>query len=205
MRTQFSVVVERTVNELNGIACLTWSDVIKSKVEIFSTRSFGERVTNYHSLKAALSTHGSIVCRKARLQGSLIKKLRVFVASSPHDENYYQNSFLCEVPIATDNTLTIIALISNALDQIFVAGIRYYRCGVGAVEMTSDEFSQQDLFMTNNNNPELMRCYDHINKRWGNDSLKVAVEGASDKWQMKREFLSPSYTSKWRDIPKIEC
>jgi DNA polymerase V len=133
MRAQFSVMVERTVNELNGMPCLTWSDVRKSKQEIFSTRSFGERITNYHALKAALSTHGAIVCRKVRLQGSLIKKFRIFVASSLHDENYYKNSFLCEVPIATENTLAITRLISNALDQSFAEGVRYYRCGVGAL------------------------------------------------------------------------
>ncbi len=40
MRRQFSVVVECTVNELNGIHCLNWDEVRESKREIFSTRSF---------------------------------------------------------------------------------------------------------------------------------------------------------------------
>ena len=55
MRKQFSVVVERTVNELNGITCLNWDDIRQPKKEIFSTRSFGQRVTDYNALKAALS------------------------------------------------------------------------------------------------------------------------------------------------------
>jgi len=50
----------------------------------------------------------------------------------------------------------------------------------------------------------LMHCYDGVNNRYGNDALKVAAEGMNEKWHMRREFLSPSYTSKWRDIPKIE-
>jgi hypothetical protein len=50
-----------------------------------------------------------------------------------------------------------------------------------------------------------MYCYDGINKRYGNDTLQLAAQGRVEKWQMRREFLSPSFTSKWRDIPKISC
>ena len=73
MRKQFSVVVERTINELNGITCLNWDDIRQPKKEIFSTRSFGQRVTDHNALKAALTSHASIVGRKVRHQQSLIK------------------------------------------------------------------------------------------------------------------------------------
>lgn len=62
MRSQFGVVVvERTVNELNGMPCLNWDEIGQDKQEIFSTRSFGQRVTDEHALKAALASHASIV------------------------------------------------------------------------------------------------------------------------------------------------
>jgi DNA polymerase V len=70
MRKQFTVVVERTINELNGIPCLSWDEVKTPKQEIFSTRSFGQRITDYESLMFALVTHGVIVGKKLRLQGS---------------------------------------------------------------------------------------------------------------------------------------
>jgi DNA polymerase V len=205
MRTQFSVVVERTVNELNGIACLSWDDVRQPKKEIFSTRSFGQRVNDRYSLSTALVSHAAIVGRKIRQQQSLIKRLVIFAASSPHDDNYYNKSIIHEFSVATDNTLTIATAISAVISDIYLSGVNYYRCGVGAIELVNSQFMQHDMFSANDDNPELMDCYDGVNNRYGNDALKVAAEGINDKWHMRRAFLSPSYTSKWRDIPKIVC
>jgi DNA polymerase V len=205
MRKQFSVVVERTINELNGVACLNWEDVKQPKKEIFSTRSFGQRVTNYHALKAALTTHGSTVARKVRNQQSLIKRLLIFAASSPHDNNYFNKSVIYEFPIATDNTLKIANAISTVMTDFFINGVNYYRCGVGAIELQDSKFQQHDLFTVNTDDPELMNCYDVINNRYGNATVEVASAGQVNKWNIRREFLSPSYTSKWHDIPKIVC
>ncbi|ASP49501.1 Y-family DNA polymerase [Cognaticolwellia beringensis] len=205
MRSQFSVVVERTVNELNGIVCLNWDEVKQPKKEIFSTRSFGQRVNESHHLKTALVSHGVIVARKLRQQHSRVKKLAIFAASSPHDENYYNKSIMCEFPVATDNTLYIANAISTAFKSIYANGVNFYRCGVGAIELENSEFQQHDLFSLNEDDPKLMLCYDGINHRYGNDTLQLAAQGRIEKWHMRREFLSPSFTSKWRDIPKISC
>ncbi|MFD2821990.1 DUF4113 domain-containing protein [Paraglaciecola chathamensis] len=33
----------------------------------------------------------------------------------------------------------------------------------------------------------------------------MAAKGFEQKFAMRREFLSPQYTTKWSDIPKIKC
>jgi len=205
MRSQFSVAVERTVNELNGMPCLQWDEIGQDKQEIFSTRSFGQRVTDEHVLKAALASHASIVATKVRRQGSLIKRLVIFASSSPHDDNYYKKSFVYEFPVATDNTLKVVGAISFVFDNIYTQGVAFYRCGVGGIALENSQFQQQDLFTLGINNPPLMKCYDQVNHRYGRGTVEVAVAEKNDKWAMKRNFLSPSYTSKWSDIPKILC
>ena len=50
-----------------------------------------------------------------------------------------------------------------------------------------------------------MKCFDAINNRYGQGTLKLGVEGQTDTWQMKRDFLSPQFTTNWKDIPKISC
>lgn len=205
IRQQFGVTVDRTVKELNGIACLNWDDVKQNKKEIFSTRSFGQRITEIEELSKALSTHADIVARKVRKQQSLVKRLMIFASSSPHDDRYYKQSYLYEFPVATDNTQQLSAAISSVINELYVPGVLFYRCGVGAIELESAIFQQPDLFAPNLNNPELMSCYDKINQRYGAGMVKLASQGTSEKWQMNRNFLSPSYTTKWRDIPKIKC
>lgn len=205
IRKQFSVVTERTVNELNGISCLSWDEVKEPKQEIFSTRSFGQRIADIHSLQAALATHSVIVAKKVRQQSSLIQKLLIFASSSPHDDNYYKQAIVYKFPVPTDNSCEIAKAVSYAISAIFVEGVRFYRCGVGAIELTSRAFQQPDLFLPDTSNPVLMKCLDNINHRYGQGALKLGAQGQSETWQMKRHFLSPQYTTNWRDIPKIRC
>lgn len=205
IRSQFGVVVERTVNELNGISALSWDDVKQPKKEIYSTRSFGERVHSSESLRAALVTHSSRVARKLRKQNSLVKKLIIFAASSPHDDNYFKRSFIYTFPLATDNSLVMASAVSSMIKHLYQPGIAYYRCGVGAIELNNQAFTQYDLFLTQQESPELMTTLDAVNDRYGSDTLKIAAEGNAQKWNMRRSFLSPSYTSKWKDIPKVIC
>lgn len=205
IRKQFSVVTERTVNELNGISCLSWDDVKEIKKEIFSTRSFGQRIDNINTLKVALANHTEIVARKLRKQSSLVKKLIVFASNSPHDEYYYKQAMVYSFPVPTDNTSQIAEAVSLLLPQIYVKNVLFYRCGVGAIELASHKFKQRDLFLPDNNNPELMTCFDKINNRYGQGSITIGSAGQSEKWNMKRNFLSPQYTSNWKHIPKIRC
>ena len=205
IREQFSVVTQRTVNELNGISCLSWDQVKSPKKEIFSTRSFGQRITTKNELRGALVTHASIVARKVRRQNSLIKKLMIFASSSPHDQYYYKQSIVYPFIMATDNSCEIANAINRVIDSIYSTGVGFYRCGVGAIELSSKAFIQPDLFIPDHTNSHLMQCLDNVNHRYGNSTLRLAAEGHHERWQMRREFLSPQYTSQWRDIPKIQC
>ena len=205
IRKQFSVVTERTVSELNGISCLSWDEVKSPKKEIFSTRSFGQRITTKNELRAALVTHAAIVGRKVRKQNSLIKKLMVFASSSPHDDFYYKQAIVYPFVMATDNTCEMAHAVNRAIDSIYSAGVSFYRCGVGAIELNSKAFMQPDLFMSDHTNSNLMECLDNVNHKYGDNTLKLAAEGHDEKWKMRRNFLSPQYTSQWRDIPKIQC
>lgn len=205
IRKQFSVVAERTVNELNGISCLSWDDVKAPKKEIFSTRSFGQRITDVHILHAALSTHASIVAKKLRHQSSQTKKLMVFASNSPHDDFYYKKSFIYPFPIPTNNTSELAQAVSTVLPYIYKLGINFYRCGIGAIDLASDQFKQGDLFDVDRSHPALMTCFDSINHKYGAGIIHVASANKAAQWHMKRNFLSPQYTTNWRHIPKIRC
>ena len=50
---------------------------------------------------------------------------------------------------------------------------------------------------------ELMNVIDNINQS-KHGKLFIASQGIRIKWKMNRKFLSPSYTNKWNDIPKVK-
>jgi len=48
---------------------------------------------------------------------------------------------------------------------------------------------------------ELMKALDGINHS-GLGRIWFAGRGIAPEWQMKREMLSPAYTTRWSDIPR---
>ena len=46
-----------------------------------------------------------------------------------------------------------------------------------------------------------MATLDVINQRSGRGTLRSAAEGMEKSWQMKRQRLSPSYTTDWDGLP----
>ena len=205
MRKQFSVVVERTIEELNGKVCLSWDEVKQNKQEIFSTRSFGNRVTDVHSLKSSLITHCAIVGKKLRQQASLTHQIMIFAHSSPHEGNYYKRSYLYTFPVPTSDSRILANAVSEVMPHLFADNVRFYKAGIGAIDLVSEQFMQRDLFTPNPDNKKLMASMDGINRLFGKGTITLASEQQTTRWAMRREFLSPRYTTRWGDIPVISC
>ncbi|MDF4421769.1 Y-family DNA polymerase [Vibrio parahaemolyticus] len=204
-RRMFNIELERTVRELQGEPAKEWDAVRADKQQIFSTRSNGERITDQDSLHQALAMHASTVASKARKQGSLACHLIAFAASSPFDENPVSFRYSHQLVVPTNDTRLIVAAATQGLPKLFRPGVRYYRVGVGLVELAPAKHAQYSLFDTDKSNPDLMKCIDMINARYGSGTLSIAAQGHNQKWAMRREFLSKQFTTKWSDIPKIHC
>jgi DNA polymerase V len=64
---------------------------------------------------------------------------------------------------------------------------------------------QQDLFRADNtkiNSKALMNVVDKINHT-GLGNVFFASQGVSPQWSMKRDHLSPAYTTRWDELPKV--
>ena len=44
---------------------------------------------------------------------------------------------------------------------------------------------------------------DHLNKRFGRDTVKISTSGVHKAWNMKQESKSPNYTTDWNSIPRV--
>lgn len=204
-RKQFSIEIERTVRELNGQVCKVWDEVKADKKQIFSTRSVGERITDYQSLLQALSKHVGIAAAKARKQGSLCSVMLLFANNSPYDNHPASFKAIAKFPCPTNCTAELNRAVTEQAPKLFRQGIRYYKIGVGLIDLVSEQFQQTDMFNVPKVNPLLMKALDGINSRYGSDTLFMAAQGTEQKWAMRRELLTPQYTTNWASIPKIKC
>ena len=204
-RKLFSIEIERTVRELNGQACKAWDEARADKKQIFSTRSVGERITDYESLLQALSKHVGIAAAKARKQGSTCKTMMIFASSSPHDEHPVSYKAIVHFPCSTNCSVELTQGMSGAASQLFREGTRYYKIGIGLIQLVSETYNQLDLFNPQRANPALMNTLDSINHRYGSDTVFLAAQGIEHKWAMRRDLLTPQYTTNWACVPHIKC
>lgn len=70
-------------------------------------------------------------------------------------------------------------------------------------DFTPTGVSQLNLFdevQPRERSEQLMQVLDGINHS-GKGKIWFAGRGITPEWQMKRELLSPAYTTRWADIP----
>ena len=205
IRKNFNVVLERTVRELNGESCISLEEAPPPKQQIVCSRSFGERVTTYDAMRQAVCQHAERAAEKLRGERQFCRHIAVFVKTSPFavNEPYYGNVASEKLMTPTQDTRDIIAAAVKALDRIWVNGHRYAKAGCMLNDFTPTGGSQLNLFddtQPRSNSNQLMKVVDGINHS-GLGKVWFAGRGIAPEWQMKREMLSPAYTTRWNDLP----
>ncbi|WP_210501679.1 translesion error-prone DNA polymerase V subunit UmuC [Pantoea ananatis] len=205
IRKHFNVVLERTVRELRGEPCLELEEFAPTKQQIVCSRSFGSRITEYMDMRQAVCAFAERAAEKLRKERQYCKQIAVFVRTSPHAEGevFYGNQANGKLLTPSNDTRDIIRVAMDALDQIWLDGHRYMKAGVMLGDFFSQGVSQLNLFdeyRPQPNSEALMRVVDGLNQS-GKANLFFAGQGIEKSWAMKREMLSPAYTTRISDLP----
>lgn len=208
IRKHFNVVLERTVRELRGEPCLELEEFAPAKQEIVCSRSFGERVTDYEQMRQAICSYASRGAEKLRGEHQYCRYISAFVKTSPFalNEPYYGNTASLKLLTPTQDTRDIINAAVKCLDAIWKDGHRYQKAGIMLGDFFSQGVAQLNLFDENaprSNSAQLMEILDHLNTQNGKGTLYFAGQGIQQHWQMKREMLSPRYTTRFSDLLRV--
>ena len=204
LRREFSVVLERTMAELNGISCIAMEEAAPNKQQIMSSRSFGHYVHELEPLGEAVASYIAIAAGKLRSQGSLAGMVQVYIRTNPHKANapQYQRGLSIPLPEPTDDTLRLTTIAKWGLKKIYRPGFAYQKAGVALMNLRDSGTVQPDLFSKARDSTRLMQVMDHINAVWGRGTLHSGAEGIQKEWKMKREQKSPGYTTRWDQLPE---
>lgn len=209
IRKHFNVVLERTVRELRGEPCLELEEFAPVKQEIVCSRSFGERITDYDAMRQAICSYASRAAEKLRGEHQYCRFISTFVKTSPFalNEPYYGNSASVKLLTPTQDSRDIIAAATRSLDAIWKDGHRYQKAGVMLGDFFSQGIAQLNLFDDNaprRGSEKLMEVLDHLNAKEGKGVLYFAGQGIQQQWAMKREMLSPRYTTRYEDLLQVK-
>ncbi len=50
-----------------------------------------------------------------------------------------------------------------------------------------------------------MNTIDKINTQMGRNTVASGAAGRKQAWRMRRQWLSPAYTTRWSDIPVVNA
>ncbi len=197
----------RTQSELRGHPCIAMDDIPPPKKAIVSSRSFGRSVDSLEDLEQAVSLYTARAGEKLRSQGSIASVITVFAMTNRFaDVPQYSASLSCNFPEATSHTPVLIRYGLALLRRIYKKGYFYNKAGVMLSGIDSSRNLQMNLFLNGRDrgNPALMEAVDRINSTRGRGTIFYASSGIEKSWDMKRGMLSPSYTTRWEDLPVIE-
>ncbi|CAA0257680.1 DNA-directed DNA polymerase UmuC [Acinetobacter baumannii] len=196
MQKKFSIVMARTIYELQGISCIAIEHTPPSKKQIVASRSFGGRVTELTDLKEAISMYAQDACKRLRDEGLLCGCMIAFVQSNPFDPNapFYNKSITGSFSEPTDCAVDFVKAATRMLNDIYKEGIKYKKCGVVLTGLEPKSGHTYDLltdFETIEKKEQLMRALENVHTKFGKKKIGVGPCFIPNRnWSMSRDKLS---------------
>jgi len=206
----------KTVQELNGIRAI--DRIEESPHQVISvSRSFQSPVYELDDIITALSEYTQEAVMRMRAGGLSCKYVSVFLMTNAYAQGeQYFNEMTAELPCLSAYLPQIQAVANELLKKIFRHDYKYRKVMIGLTGLDFDDNPQLDLFNTVFNRSKelepLMQVFDAVNEKYGRGTLKLGCSLAGQKpvntetvlaWELKRDYLSPCYTTNIKDIPLV--
>ena len=210
-RKMYSVVVERTVRELNGESCLQLEEIAPAKQQIICSRSFGHKVMDYELIRQSVCAFAERAAVKLREEKQYCRMITLWIESSYFvtQQPHYHGHETQALVYPSQDTRDIIQATVSILERLWQPNVKYSKSGIMLSEFSPSGQIQLNLFESGqrfHNSRELMQTIDHINRDKG--AIWFAGQGIQSQvmpWKMKQQFLSPRWTTKFTDIPLVRC
>lgn len=146
LRRNFSVVLERTLLELRGKACLDLENAPSPKNEIICSRSFSYKITQQKELEQAICQYAARACSKLRQQQSQSSAIAVYVQSRRKHEPLRTQQRIVRLAHATNDTREISQLAAATIAELYRPNEHYKKCGIILLELSQQRCEQLHFF-----------------------------------------------------------
>lgn len=208
IRKNMSVTGQRMYNELNGTPCIAFEDMPPKKKMVCVARGFGKVLSEKNEVMEALANFTAMVAAKLRSEQLAANTIQIFVQTNAHRNNepQYYRSLTIQLPEATNSTNELIRHAKEGLETIYRPGYNYNKTGCTAMELIPAAEVQYNIFDTENRarNSQLMKVVDIVNRSFGKNAVRFALQGFGTRWKLRQLKLSPCYTTRIDDVPTIK-
>ncbi len=207
VRKLFMLPGFRTWNELKGIPCIEFEDLIEPKQTICVSRSFAHELKTLPELAEQVANFAEMAVSKLRKQGSLALEMAVFAMTNRFKEDAPQTTggVYVTLPEATAEHKTLILASADACRKLFRPGFAYKKAGVVITKLVQARDYTPSLFQdaeASDRDARLSGAIDRIHASFGPGAILFGAQG-DGIIRMAREHQSPHYTTLWEDIPGV--
>ena len=205
VKKEMSIVGLRLLRELKGQSCLPLEVFAKARKNICTSRSFPKDLESKSILSEAVSNFAAKCAFKLRKEKSCAGVVTVLIGTNRfHGTTYYSNSLTLTLPVAANDTSTIIHYALKGLNTIFRPGYKYKKAGVLVSNIVPEANIQGSLFESQNENKsKAMQVVDRLNSYMGSEKIKIASQGFDKSWKLKAEHMPGCYTTRWDQLITI--
>jgi DNA polymerase V len=175
-----TVVLERVVRELRGVACLEPELVPPARKSTAVTRSFGRPLTALPELLEAVAAYATRAGEKLRRHGLVAGQLTAFLHTDPHKpERRYHGARGTRLVPMSDDTRDLVAAARRCVEAAWRDGFAYVKAGVILDDLRARGDAPPCLFAVERpGSAALMRAVDGLNARHGRHAVFPAARGS---------------------------
>lgn len=182
--------------ELKGNPMVDLKIDVNPRKGIISARQFRNPVNKLSILNEAISYYAELAVEKLRKQDCTTNSVTVSLESSGTARH-------ASIELAaTDYLPEIITAAQLLLKKMYSSKLKYWRTTIFlfGIEPVS---GRQTIFFDENNVKKgyLMNRVDEINSKYGHHTIHPCASEFRVDWGMRREYLSPNYTTHIKDFP----
>ncbi len=200
----------RTVLELREETCFELESRPQPAKNLLRSRSFGRYVTDLDDLREAISMHVHSAAHRLRSNGQVAGTLHVFLHTDRFQDKpqYFPCLSFC-LPTATNHTQPLLETAINLLKRMYKEGYAFKKAGVLLTDLKPVGARQLTLWeadiQRHKSSRAVMSVMDRVNAKYGKDTLQYASSGLRKNWEMRRDKMSPQFTTRWADIPGVKA
>lgn len=205
IRKAMGAVGLRTVMELRGIPVLDLGVEADDRKSACVSRTFGEAVEDIGSVKDAIAEFAGRAAARIRKDGLLAGAVQAFALTDRFRKDEPQASIGLTLPLSPASSATprITALALDAIERSFRPGYRWRKAGVLLLDLVRPEDIPADLFSppAPARSDALMRAVDELSDRMGRGAIGFGMRAEDAAWRARSQNRSPSWTTRWEDLP----
>ncbi|WP_237189509.1 Y-family DNA polymerase [Rothia nasimurium] len=207
IRKKFSVVLMRTVLELNGVAALELEPVRVFKEQLIYSRMFSQPVETAFELQQVLSVYAQRAAGRLSRAGQLAGLLTAFCGTSPFSggQSHYP-SVQVKLPGKTADPLVLTKAALRLMDFVDFGSVAYVRAGVMLTDLVPAGLHVPlDGLAYQHEKRNVAGLLDEVTAKCGEGAIGLGAAGFASpaRWEMKREVLSRRGTTHWDELVPV--